>query len=93
TERIFTSQEGPSSPVVFIFIAFSNLLKGVRCIVSQRVSDSRMDNTKDMVIVIEDTSYKSMLIGNPCVIPAPRNKNQKNNDSKNIDAANCVLVR
>ncbi|KAG2343515.1 hypothetical protein BDR05DRAFT_948264 [Suillus weaverae] len=55
-----------------------------------RVSDSRMEDTRDMVIDIEDTSYESMLIGNPRVIPAPRNKNQNNNDSKSNDAANWV---
>ncbi|KAG2335427.1 hypothetical protein BDR05DRAFT_954082, partial [Suillus weaverae] len=64
---------------------------GVRCIVSQRVSDSRMDDTRDMVIEIEDTSHESTLIGNGCAIPAPRNKNQKNNDSKSNDAANSEV--
>ncbi|KAG2347601.1 hypothetical protein BDR05DRAFT_958366, partial [Suillus weaverae] len=51
-----------------------------------------IDDTRDMVIEIEDARYKYMLIGNPCVIPAPRNKNQNNNGSKSNNAANCVLV-
>ncbi|KAG2339593.1 phospholipid-translocating P-type ATPase [Suillus weaverae] len=60
---------------------------------SRCVSDRRMDDTKDMVIEIEDTSYESMLIGNTCVIPAPKNKNQNDKDTKSNDATNCVLIQ
>ncbi|KAG2095468.1 uncharacterized protein F5147DRAFT_656884 [Suillus discolor] len=62
---------------------------GVRCIVSLCTSDRRINDTRDVMAKIEDTSYKSMTLGNARVIPAPKNKN----DFESDDVRNCVLLR
>lgn len=62
---------------------------GVRCIVSLCTSDRKINDTRDVMTEIEDTSYKSMTIGNAHAIPAPKNKN----DFKSDDVRNRVLLR